>query len=217
MVGEQAQAGSVRLGDGNAERHLLLGKFNNEQMELLPGDLLLLGAGDPADAVRRIDNVIAFFEFGFDGHAAPRSVVFAMSGFRGGLRKGRRQKSAEHRNIPRAALTGTLRKATGRGPRPDPLRMRVTYHKRTEISSFPTAAMQPRQYGRRVRRQDGRTGAGRPVGCGRMWPEALPALRPYCAAGLSLKWSSNLFDTSFQSSASPGVSPLRLMFGHCSA
>ena len=63
-VGELAHADGGRLGDRHPQRHLVLDEADHEQIELDAGDLLRLDADDSADAMGRIDDVLAGLEFG---------------------------------------------------------------------------------------------------------------------------------------------------------
>ena len=61
-IGELAHADRRRLGDGHAQRHLVLDEADDEQIELEAGHLLRVDADDLADAVGRIDDVLAGLE-----------------------------------------------------------------------------------------------------------------------------------------------------------
>jgi hypothetical protein len=59
---ELAQPGELRLRHRHAQHHALLLERDDEQVELVPGDLLRLDVDHAAHAVGRIDDEIALLE-----------------------------------------------------------------------------------------------------------------------------------------------------------
>src|SRR5690606_35390599 len=53
-----AHTNSIDLRRGNAQRHLVLLKVDDEKLQLEPRHLLLLNGDDLANAVRRIDDIL---------------------------------------------------------------------------------------------------------------------------------------------------------------
>ena len=84
-----------RLRHRHAQRHLVLDEADDEEVELDAGDFLRIDADDPADAVRRIDDVFAGLEIGLAA-----GFLTGIGGFR---RLGGHNRAPRASAIPRPA------------------------------------------------------------------------------------------------------------------